>query len=149
MDSKRWSWCLEKTIPSDVDVGHGLIEELNQALEAALWCGRDVFKIQLAAEEAMVNAIEHGNRRDASKKVEVGFFVGDDEVRISFTDQGSGFNPDTLPDPTDDELLEKPRGRGVRLIQELMDEVCYNAAGNSVTLVKYRSAPDAQAVGQE
>ncbi|MFY7968914.1 MAG: ATP-binding protein, partial [Pirellulaceae bacterium] len=52
----------------------------------------------------------------------------------------SGFNPDTLPDPTDEDLIDKPRGRGVMLIKEFMSEVHYNDRGNSVVMIKRRSA---------
>ncbi len=136
-----WSWRLEKSIPSSSEEGHAAIEELVHALENAGWEGRDFFHIHMATEEAVVNAIEHGNKRSPDKMVHLDFRVSDDLVRLVITDQGAGFNPESLPDPTDDDLLEKPRGRGVMLIRELMTEAHYNRVGNSVEMIKRRSPP--------
>ncbi len=109
--STEWAWRLEKSIPSSSEEGHAVIEELTQALERLGWEGRDFFHIHMATEEAIVNAIEHGNKRIQEKKVHVDFRISPEEVRLVITDQGEGFNPYSLPDPTEDELLEKPRGR--------------------------------------
>ena len=84
----------------------------------------------------MNNAIKHGNKFDANKTVELAYDISESRAIITITDQGSGFNPSTLPDPTVDENLEKPTGRGVMLIHAYMDEVAYNDAGNQVRMVK-------------
>ncbi|MFO0921113.1 MAG: ATP-binding protein [Pirellulales bacterium] len=136
----EWSWRLDKYIPSSTDDGHAVIEELVHALEQSGWEGRDFFHVHMATEEAVVNAIEHGNKRDPNKTVHIDFRVSPLEVHLAITDQGEGFDPESLPDPTDEELLEKPRGRGVMLIRELMTEALYNSKGNSVVMKKVRSA---------
>ncbi len=96
-----------------------------------------VFAIRLAMEEALNNAIRHGNAGDPTKKVEIDFDVQPDRVEIAITDQGPGFTPAAVPDPTADENLEKPSGRGIMLIHAYMDEVEYTKRGNCVRMVKY------------
>jgi len=94
------------------------------------------FAIKLAVEEAINNAIKHGNKFDPAKVVEVTFDVGAEQTVILVTDQGEGFDPDSLPDPTADENLEKPTGRGVMLMRAYMDEVRFNQKGNQVRMTK-------------
>ena len=142
MSSRQPIWSRDKNLPSDLDAGHVCIEELMAAIEKAGWEGRDVFHIQMAIEEAVVNAIEHGNKRDPSKLVHVVFNVYDDSVTLSVTDQGQGFDHQNVADPTVEEHLDQPRGRGVMLIRELMTEAKYNDKGNSVWMRKEKSASE-------
>ena len=119
----------------------------------------------IAVEEAMLNAVYHGNLevssdlreddpnafydlarrrceqqpyRDRTTAVEV--LLTQDAVRVRVRDEGPGFDPATLPDPTDPENLARASGRGLLLIRTFMDEVDHNARGNEITLVK-RFAP--------
>ena len=94
------------------------------------------FAIRLALEEGLNNAIRHGNGYDPEKTIEVRYDVNDQRVVIAITDQGAGFDPDSIPDPTVDENLGKPTGRGIMLIRAYMDEVGYNARGNRIRMVK-------------
>jgi serine/threonine-protein kinase RsbW len=98
----------------------------------------------MAIEEAVVNAIEHGNKRDASKVVHVVYVVDADSAEMTITDQGNGFDHRNVADPTDEERLDQPRGRGVLLIRELMSEAHYNDKGNSVWMRKVRSKDEPQ-----
>lgn len=132
-------WSLHEKIPSSLDVGHATIERLIVALQQNKWEGRDLFHIQLAIEEAMVNAITHGNQLAQDKVVEVEFHVDRQITFMRIKDQGAGFKPEDVPDPRDDEHLECTNGRGVMLIRELMSEVRYNDQGNEVTMIKHRS----------
>jgi serine/threonine-protein kinase RsbW len=138
MANAAWSWSLQKEIPSSLDAGHRLIEQLIAALESHGWEGRDLFHVQLAVEEAMVNAITHGNKQADDKVVEVEFKVEPQATMLRIKDQGEGFNPADVPDPRDDDHLECTNGRGVMLIREMMSEVHYNERGNQVTMVKRR-----------
>lgn len=144
MPTSEQEWAYEHRIPSDSDLAHQVIEKLIAALEKSDWPGRDMFHVQMALEEAIVNAIEHGNKRDLSKSVLVQFRLLDDRAEIRIVDEGDGFNPVTLPDPTEDERLDQPRGRGVHLIKSLMTEVEYNSKGNEVRMVKLKSMPAAE-----
>ncbi len=139
MMSVQDQWLYDQTLPSDLDVGHAAIEELMTALGSAGWEGMDVFRIQMAIEEAVVNAIEHGNKRDPEKWIRLVFEVTPTKATLTIMDQGEGFDHRNVADPTTEELLEKPRGRGVMLMRELMNEAIFNEAGNQVTLVKIRS----------
>jgi serine/threonine-protein kinase RsbW len=99
----------------------------------------DLFAIQLAVEEALVNAVKHGNQMDRQKRVHLRFAMGSKGFRIQIRDEGRGFNHRAVPDPTDPENLERPTGRGLWLIRHYMHEVRFNAKGNAVTLVRRRS----------
>ena len=85
--------------------------------------------------EALSNAMLYGNSRDPSKRVLVEIAFLDECIQARVTDQGDGFDPASVPDPTTPENLTKPCGRGLFLMRKLLDEVKYNAQGNQVTLV--------------
>ena len=123
-------------IPSELSAAH----EAEKALLAELACHgyseAATFAIKLALEEGVNNAIKHGNGFDAEKTVKLTYEISDDRAVITIADQGPGFNPQQVPDPTRDENLEKPTGRGVMLMHAYMDEVSYNEKGNQVRLVK-------------
>ena len=142
MTSIEASWSIDKKIPSELEAGHAVIEELMTALETLGWEGRDVFHVQMAIEEAVVNAIEHGNKRDDSKQVHVVFRVNRERAELAVTDQGQGFDHRNVADPTEDDRVDQPRGRGVMLIRELMTESTYNDSGNGVWMLKLRSQPE-------
>lgn len=95
-----------------------------------------VFSIQLALEEALANAIHHGNCDDPNCQVTVEYTVDHQQLIVSIIDEGKGFRPDQVADPTLQENLDKPNGRGVLLMKSYMDEVTFNQAGNKVTMVK-------------
>jgi serine/threonine-protein kinase RsbW len=94
------------------------------------------FDLKLAAQEAVVNAVEHGNHCDQSKKVSVTCAVSDDAVTIIVCDEGCGFDPAGVPDPTLPENILREHGRGLFLMRNLCDTVCYNDKGNELTIVK-------------
>jgi serine/threonine-protein kinase RsbW len=99
-----------------------------------------LFAIQLVVEEALVNAAKYGNQIDRRKRVHLRFTVGSRDFRIQIRDEGRGFDPEAVPDPTDPVHLERPTGRGPWLIRHYMHEVRFNAKGNAVTLVRRRLA---------
>jgi serine/threonine-protein kinase RsbW len=88
----------------------------------------------LASVEAVTNAIEHGNNLDARKEVNIEAYKSKDEFKLSVKDEGKGFNPDKLPDPTSPELREQPDGRGVFLIRKLADKVFFRDGGSCVEM---------------
>ena len=129
----------EVVIPSDTEAGQAVQERIVSRLESLEYSMRDVFGVRLALEEALVNAIKHGNGLDPDKTVRVNCLIEDDLLRIEIEDQGPGFNMSDVPDPTADENLERPCGRGIMLIKSFMTSVEYNAKGNRVVLEKRRS----------
>lgn len=100
----------------------------------------DIFAVRLSLEEAFVNAVLHGNDMDPKKNVVVNYCVSDDKVEISIVDEGSGFDPVTVPDPRCDENLYKNQGRGLLLIRSYMDCVDFNDLGNCVRMVRHKGS---------
>jgi serine/threonine-protein kinase RsbW len=133
-----WLWRYDRVIASDPTVARQVLDEMLAQLEAQQWQQRDIFAVHLATEEAMVNAIYHGNGSDARKKVHFVCLLGGDRIRIEITDEGRGFNPSVLPDPTCDDHLHTPCGRGVMLMKAFMSRVEFNNRGNGVTMEKER-----------
>lgn len=129
----------EVVIPSDLAEGRRVQDDIEAALQSAGYGDRDIFAIKLALEEAIVNAIKHGNQMDPGKQVSVWYAVAVDRFEVRITDEGPGFNPSDVPDPTQPENLERPCGRGVFLIRNLMTSVEYHGAGNVVVMSKLRN----------
>ena len=96
----------------------------------------EIFSIKLALEEALINAIKHGNQMDHTKKVRVLFRVAAGFFEVRVVDEGPGFDPGDVPDPTAVENLERPCGRGLMLMRHYMSEVCYSSSGNCVAMSK-------------
>ena len=88
----------------------------------------------LASVEAVTNAIEHGNNLDEKKEVNIEARKSESAFQLSIQDQGKGFNPDRIPDPTKPEFREQPDGRGVFLMRKLADEVCFSDGGRCVLM---------------
>lgn len=138
MSEPHWIWRSEHVIPSYIGAGCDAIHEVLQKLEDFQWDENDIFSVQLAMEEAVVNAVKHGNRLDSGKKVRIAAKLADDFISIEITDEGSGFDPESLPDPTEEPHRDSPCGRGVMLIRNFMTQVKYNAKGNGVVMDKRR-----------
>lgn len=102
---------------------------------------RDVFGVRLALEEALTNAILHGNGGDPAKQVRVAYHVDPTRVWIQIEDEGQGFSPDAICDPTQPHNIERPNGRGLLFIRQYMNSVEFNALGNGLTMLKQRSFP--------
>ncbi len=85
--------------------------------------------------EAIANAVRHGNRMDLALRVGVEYEVGDGEATIRVTDEGEGFDPATVPDPTAPENLLRPGGRGIFFMKQLMDRVIIEGRPSGGTLV--------------
>ncbi|HTI52014.1 MAG TPA: ATP-binding protein [Planctomycetaceae bacterium] len=131
-------------IPSDTTAGQSVQDRIVRFLEDLQYNDRDVFGVRLAMEEALVNAIKHGNRMDPNKSVRIACRISHRKIRIEIEDQGSGFQPESVPDPTADENLERPCGRGIMLMRAFMNLIEYNEAGNRVVLEKHRSAESSE-----
>jgi serine/threonine-protein kinase RsbW len=139
----------DHSAPADVKVPSSLAEvrriqdDIEAMLSANAFGESDLFAVKLAVEEALVNAIKHGNQMDPDKMVRVRYWVKDEQFQIHISDQGPGFNPAELPDPTDDWNLEKPCGRGVLLIKSFMTTVDFLGCGNEVVMTKQKTPADA------
>ena len=91
-------------------------------------------KILIGTLEAVNNAIVHGNKSDLNKSVEVKFQLENKNLEVTVTDEGKGFKPSEIPDPTRPENIELLAGRGVFLMSKLADNIKFNIIGNSVTM---------------
>jgi len=131
-------WRREIDLPSERGASRLVMDDLLAQLGLHGWEPSDIFGIHLAVEEAIVNAIVHGNKLDPAKTVHVSCSVSPELARIEITDAGAGFDPASVPDCTLEERLEVPSGRGVMLMRSFMSRIEYNARGNSVLLEKRR-----------
>jgi len=132
----------EVAIPSETSQGQDVQDRILTLLEERDFSDKDLFGVKLALEEALVNAIKHGNGMDPEKVVRVRCTVNSTMVEIDIEDEGEGFDPGDVPDPTDDDNLDKPSGRGLMLMRAFMTRVDYNSRGNRVVMAKNRTASE-------
>ena len=112
-----------------------IVEKLINDICASYQVSEDHYgNILVAVTEAVNNAMQHGNKLDPSKKVDVEFKADEKSITFLVHDQGDGFDFDTLPDPTNPENIEKPSGRGVFLMRHLADKVEFSDDGRTVRL---------------
>ncbi|MCA9275382.1 MAG: ATP-binding protein [Phycisphaerales bacterium] len=112
-----------------------LIETLLDQAEKVGYGSSAIFAIRLAIEEAITNAFEHGHEGlSPDLTISVEYRVSPQIIEIAIEDQGPGFSPEALPDPTLLENLSKPSGRGVMLMKAYMSEVDFNSRGNRVRM---------------
>jgi serine/threonine-protein kinase RsbW len=135
----QWHWSCDLAVSARSGDCDPLIDRMLHQMKLLEWPEKDMFNVQLAFEEAMANAIMHGNRSDPQKKVWLACCVGTHEVRISIRDEGDGFNPDALPDPRHPDNILTPSGRGILLIRHIMSKVEFLPCGNGVTMIKFRT----------
>ncbi len=158
-------------LENDLKLLSSLVSHLRQVIQQRRICNEgDAIRVATGLDEALLNAYYHGNleidstlkaedhnkfhelaekrRREppyCNRRIRVAARFSPADATFTVLDEGSGFNPDDLPDPTDPEYLERPSGRGLLLMRAFMDEVTFNDIGNEVTLVKRRTssaAPD-------
>ena len=125
-------------IPSQLDQVALVAEALLQDLEAVNTFSKEaIFAIRLALDEAVTNAVRHGNQLAPDKTATITYAITPQTCRITVCDQGPGFTLCDVPDPTEEQNLCRPHGRGVMLMHAYMDEVSFNDTGSCVTLVKH------------
>jgi CheY-like chemotaxis protein/anti-sigma regulatory factor (Ser/Thr protein kinase) len=155
------SWRLE----NDVSLVVPLVEQVQAFVSD--WSESDQLRLGMAVDEALVNAIYHGNlevdsqlkqeddsvfydlaeqrsreKPFAERRVFIDAQFSPEQVQIKIRDEGPGFDPHCVPDPTDPENLDRICGRGLLLIRTFMDDVIHNEIGNQISLLKRRSTDD-------
>ncbi|HEY1535300.1 MAG TPA: ATP-binding protein [Polyangiaceae bacterium] len=138
MSVDAWSWTTERKLASRSAPSRRAIGDVLRQLKQHGWSPEDIFGVRLALEEALVNAIKHGNRSDLSKCVHFSCKLAPDRLWLEIRDEGCGFNPRAVPDCTDAEHVDLPNGRGLLLMRAYMSRVEYNEAGNCVVMEKHR-----------
>lgn len=135
------------TIANKIEVSIGsaleyldLVQTLTDSITSFMGFDDDTAHwIGMSVRESVTNAIQHGNKLDQGKKVDIRFEVAPDHLDISVKDQGAGFRIDDLPNPLDPENLLKPSGRGIFYIRSFMDVVEFRQlsdGGMEVHMVK-------------
>jgi serine/threonine-protein kinase RsbW len=137
MEKGRMSLRFDETIPATLQAIEGVIQKI-VALASEMKCGEGhLTEIELALREALANAVIHGNRQDPAKKIEVRCFCQPERgMLLVVEDEGAGFDPKEVPDPTQAERLFATHGRGLFMIRHAMDRVRYSRSGRRVTMVK-------------
>ncbi|MEO1998341.1 MAG: response regulator [Planctomycetaceae bacterium] len=149
-------------IATDLFLLQSLLRYLRQMLQSVGQLEKsDRVRIGVALEESLLNAFYHGNLEVSSelradddsayyelanqrrcqlpysqRKIYVNILHSKERLKVTIRDDGPGFDPATLPDPTDPANLGRPSGRGVMLMRTFLDEVCYNDRGNEVTMIR-------------
>ena len=150
------------TLENDSSLIPPMIEHLQSHMVA--WDETDRLRVGVALDESLLNAMHHGNlevdstlrdQGDGSgyqkaiaernqeplfrdRRVRIEAKISNEEIKLSIADEGPGFMPDAVPDPTSCENLHKPSGRGLLLIRTFMSEVQHNETGNAITMIKRR-----------
>jgi CheY-like chemotaxis protein/anti-sigma regulatory factor (Ser/Thr protein kinase) len=149
-------------LPNDTELVQVLVQQVRATLTSMrVFAENDRLRIGIAFEEAMLNSLYHGNLEVSSelrdndhagyerlakerassspfreRTLLIDIVLTSESAQFKIRDEGPGFDPQTLPDPTDPEYLERPSGRGVLLMKSFMDKVTYNDSGNEVTMTK-------------
>ncbi|MCG3137059.1 MAG: Anti-sigma F factor [Phycisphaerae bacterium] len=124
-------------IPSDLAMVSKVEGQILQQIEQHHYSDEAIFAIKLTLEEALTNAIKHGNKCCGDKQVIVRFHVDEEQFVVYIRDEGPGFNPDAVPDPTSPDRLSLPSGRGILLMRAYMDEVAYLDDGRELYIRKW------------
>lgn len=149
-------------LTNDTGLVQAMVQQIREMLRSMRFFGEnDRLRIGIALEEALLNSLYHGNLEVSStlreqdhalydamakqrlseepycdRRLFIDVSLSPEQARFQIRDEGPGFNPGAIPDPTDPEFLERPCGRGMLLMRSFMDEISYNAMGNEVTMLK-------------
>jgi serine/threonine-protein kinase RsbW len=131
----------ELSLPSRIETVAAAAAAVGEFISRSGISDDAVFGIDMAVREAVTNAVVHGNRQDEKKTVDIVLKSSPDAVEISVHDQGPGFNPEDVPDPTAKENILKTSGRGIFFMRTFMDEVDWSIrpeGGTTVRMLKRR-----------
>lgn len=127
----------EQRIHSIAEAG-GFLDELVALIEEQHWPPKDVFAVQLAIEEGLVNAAVHGNRNDPMKWIKFRYLLSTDAIIVEIEDEGSGFDPKQVADPLAPENIGRSSGRGLMLMHAYSTWMMHNQRGNCVRWCRVR-----------
>ena len=141
MPSPVTSETTELTLPSRVEAIDKAATAVAELVARSGISDDDAFGIDMGVREALANAVIHGNKLDESKLIEINVTKSPDSLEISVHDQGQGFNPETISDPTKEENILKSSGRGIFFMRNFFDEVDWSISpegGTTVRMIKRR-----------
>jgi serine/threonine-protein kinase RsbW len=128
---------ISEKLPSRLDIISIFVTALMDKLKKSGLNKDELFDVKLCLEEALINAMKHGNKFDPKLEVEVELEAKDGILSIEVRDQGEGFDFTKIPNPTEKDNLHKNSGRGVFLIKKLMDDVRHFDCGRKIKMVKF------------
>ena len=124
------------TIHSDFKEGAEVQRKIIDAAIANGFGESQLFGLRIALEEAIVNAIKHGNKLDRNKHVKINASISSKQAKIEVEDEGLGFDRSSVPDPLNEENIEKFTGRGILMIESYMTKVSWDRGGRRLKMVK-------------
>jgi serine/threonine-protein kinase RsbW len=127
---------IKETLVTDLSGIPPFLERIGNAVMEITGSQDEMFKVKLALEEALTNAMRHGNHLDLKRSVAVHITIAPRAITIDIHDQGEGFDYHRLPDPTVEPHVNRPCGRGVYLIRQLMDTTEYYDNGCGIRMKK-------------
>ncbi len=130
----------ERRWPSRIDMKQGILDEVVDLLINSGWViADDRAWLYLCFDETVVNAMLHGNEGDPRLEIELGVRLDEKRWVVTVSDQGEGFEESHIPDHEDPEALMLEHGRGIRIMQEWLDELTYYRGGSFAWLAKARA----------
>jgi serine/threonine-protein kinase RsbW len=132
------SACFDVVLPADVNSISPVVAWVMRLVSELEYAAGKEFEIELALREALANAILHGCKADPAKQIECSVTCDKNHgILIVVRDPGPGFDFSSLPSPTEDQNLHADHGRGIYLINKLMDEVKYERNGSEIRMRKF------------
>jgi len=129
---------VEVHIPNKIQEAHTLRDQILEELTRAGYDESSRFGIQLAFDEAVANAVIHGNRRRTDAVLHIAYCITPEAAYLCISDEGEGFDPDAVQDPTLNENIEQPSGRGLFLMRAYMTSIEFNKKGSAVRMIHCR-----------
>lgn len=144
IDRRAFTIRLRMRLPSDRGtIGAAIGPVLGIARQCGCADGAEA-DLEIALHEALANAVVHGNAEHDRKEVRLRCYgLPDRAMIVAIRDEGSGFDPEVVPDPRETDRRMMPHGRGLFLMRELLDHLAYRKGGREVVLYKSFDAPDA------
>jgi serine/threonine-protein kinase RsbW len=138
MSSNRFDGSSE-VVEGDSSTAEKVFAQILEKMKTLKFGKDDMFAVHLGLEEAFTNAVKHGNKSERGKKVIVKYQIDSKKLILSIEDEGEGFAPESIPNPTVGENIYKTGGRGLFLISSFMDKVDFNKKGNCICMTKFNS----------
>jgi len=126
------------SLPTNLDLVASAGVAFATRLKRSHWSGDEAHFLQVSFEEALINAMKHGNKNNPEKKVQVEVKVSRERIYIRIRDEGEGFNPEEVPYPLAPESLLNTSGRGIFMMRNFFDSVKHEDGGRTIIMIKRR-----------
>jgi serine/threonine-protein kinase RsbW len=136
MNSTSKALVIHRDLASTLTAYHDLVQEILDTLDGYGWSKEMLFGVHMALEEAISNAVRHGNKHDPNKRVHIDCELAKKRFYVKICDEGEGYDPVKIPDCCAEENLEIPGGRGLALMRAYMSSVELTDRGRCVVMEK-------------